>query len=160
MKSKLNIYLLVIVGIFILVGCKPEKKEVYLTQLTPISQNTDFEPIVFGNITDVYGKFYPNGIFTHANSRLVYSIPDKYSKLKVYIGLMGVQSCGDGATFKILTENTELYRSKIMKNGELPILVELDITGATILTLVTESGPDGNIDCDHSFWGDPLLIKD
>ena len=164
MKLKLFIFLFIFVGIFTFYGCKPKVEEVYLTQLTPVVKKNsliepDFNPIVFGNVSNVYGKLYANGIFAHPNSLLTFDLNGEYKTLKVEIGLVGTSTCGDGAIFIIILDGNEAYRSQTMHNGDLPIPVEIDITGAQQLTLITDAGPNGSLDCDHTIWGDPLLIK-
>lgn len=102
------------------------------------------------------GKAYPHSIFAHANSVVVYDLAGQFEELQVDLLLMG-SACGDGAVFSIFLDDVGIYQSALLTHYDDPVRVRLSVSGGRILRLETSIGPNGNLDCDGTVWGEPWL---
>lgn len=100
------------------------------------------------------GKVYRFGIGSHANSSLRYTLPGAFDVLHGTVGLDDESACGDGASFIVLGNERELYRSKRMYSMEKEN-IHVDVKGVTHLELRIDMG--GNKDCDHGDWANVWL---
>jgi len=121
------------------------------------SASSPADNIVRGNPIVMHEVEYAHGIFTHAPARVVYDLGGIFFELQVRIGILEWEKCGDGAQFIILLDGNEIYRSPTMLATSDAIDVEVDVSGGQILELITDPGKEGNIQCDCTVWGDPIL---
>jgi len=94
------------------------------------------------------------GIGTHANSNLVFKLASSYDKLHAVVGLDDESACGDGASFVVVGNGRELFRSKRLYSTEKQT-VEVDISRVNLLELKLDRGE--NMDCDHGDWANLWL---
>ncbi len=138
-----------------------------------------------GGTLSINGKPYANGIATHANSILLYSLPENATRFTAYAGIdntgsdQGSKSSVEFMVFNtdptIRTETTDPWNggNKTIETdparqaatsgyisraaGIQQTTIEADITGAQKLYLVVTNGGDG-LDYDHANWANPVLI--
>lgn len=138
-----------------------------------------------GGTLSINGQQYQNGIAVHANSILLYKLPEGAVKFTAYAGLdntgtdQGSKSsvefmvCNYDPTIR--TETTDQWNggNKTIKvdpsrqaatsgfigkdAGVKSAQIEADITGAEKLYLVVTDGGDG-LSYDHADWANPVLI--
>lgn len=102
----------------------------------------------------INGESFRFGIGSHANSRLLFSLPKDFEMLHAVVGLDDESACGDGAEFAVWTDGKPVWRSRRIYSGEsLPIQVK--IRGARSLELRLDRGGDKN--CDHGDWANAWL---
>lgn len=101
--------------------------------------------------------FYDKGIGTHANSRHVFDIKKHYRTFTADIGIDTEAGVRASAVFEVYGDDRLLFRSPVMKRYDLPYHVNVDITGVSKLTLITDDAGDGNYD-DHTDWLNPMLL--
>ena len=102
----------------------------------------------------INGESFRFGIGSHANSRLLFSLPKDFEMLHAVVGLDDESACGDGAEFVVWTDGKPVWRSRRIYSGEsLPIQVK--IRGARSLELRLDRGGDKN--CDHGDWANAWL---
>ena len=109
-----------------------------------------------GQVISSHGREYPFGLFAHAPSELQYALDGKYTAFVTEISVKET-ACGDGASFVVSMDGTELYRSEKMTARDETIPLSLDVTDGNVLTLETLSGDD--MSCDWTIWGDPYLVR-
>lgn len=102
----------------------------------------------------ISGVPYRYGIGSHANSNITYRLPSNFKMLHGVIGLDDESVCGDGASFIVVGDGRELFRSKRMYSTEYMNL-DLNIDGVRTLQLQIDMG--GNKDCDHGDWANIWL---
>jgi hypothetical protein len=142
----------------------------YLSELTPLAAKVGFGKFSagkydFDEVGEVkkgdpiilHGIEYAQGLYAHAPSQVIYDLQDGYSELSVTIALVDTIQCGDGAEFVISLDGNQIYRSKRMASSSTPERVSVSIADGQRLILSTSSGPAGNLECDWTIWGDPLL---
>lgn len=95
------------------------------------------------------------GIGSHANSRIVYTLPRVYDKFHAVVGLDDESACGDGAYFIVRGDGREVYRSSRLYSSQKEV-VEADVSGARTLELVLDFGGKDR-DCDHGDWANAWL---
>ena len=147
----------------------PLPSRTYLTELLLTKSRTGFStlgkgvfpfsegPIYKGTTLEAHGVKYPHGLFAHAPSTLTYQLNGLYTTLSTDLVMTYFDTdCSDGATFVILVDGREAYKSPLFFNTTLPIKVEVDIRGAQELTLMTDMV--GDYGCDWTTWGDPQLL--
>ena len=72
------------------------------------------------------------------------------------VGLDDESACGDGASFIVVGDGRELYRSKRMYSTEKQTL-SLDVSGVRTLELRVDEGDKKDKDCDHGDWANAWL---
>ena len=108
------------------------------------------------------GEPYRFGIGSHANSSIVVDLcadgKCPTGKLEgnfhAVIGLDDESACGDGASFAVLAEGKELWRSKRLYSGDTS-QVSIRISATRTLDLRVENGE--NMDCDHGDWANAWI---
>ena len=138
-----------------------------------------------GGKLSIDGTTYDKGLATHANSILLYELPEGAVKFTALAGIdntgsdQGSKSSVEFMVFNedptIRIENTDQWNggNKTIKvdpckqagysgfigreAGRQKSVVEADITGAEKLYLVVTDGGDG-LSYDHADWGNPVLI--
>lgn len=109
------------------------------------------DPIMLGGQPD------PHAIFAHAPSRIVFKLERSYTALSALIGMVEWIDCGDGVSFTILVDGKEVYYRPEVKPNYGPIKLVAMINGGSELTLITDVGPNGNMDCDWAIWGNAVV---
>ena len=74
--------------------------------------------------------------------------------LHATIGLDDESACGDGASFIVVADGKEKFRSKRLYSTEKQT-IDVELDGARSLELRIEMG--GNKDCDHGDWANAWL---
>lgn len=138
-----------------------------------------------GGTLSIDGKQYTNGFATHANSILLFSLPEGAVKFTAFAGIDNTGSdqgskssvefmvfnedptlrtettdqwSGGNVTIKIDPTKQAGYSGFIGREaGIQQATVEADITGAEKLYLVVTNGGDG-LSYDHADWANPVLI--
>ncbi len=100
--------------------------------------------------------FYDSGIGTHANSKHVFDINNKFKRFTSDMGIDTEAGTKASAVFEIRGDDRLLYRSEPMGRFDLPKHADVDITGVRHLSLITTDAGDGNYD-DHTDWLNPVL---
>ena len=138
-----------------------------------------------GGTLSINGKKYAKGLATHANSILLYSLPEGATRFTAFAGIdntgsdQGSKSSMEFMVFAsdptIRKETTDQWRGgnvtihvdptrQVVTSGFIgraagvqQAHIEADITGARKLYLVVTNGGDG-LDYDHADWANPVLV--
>ncbi len=147
----------------------PDQKVFYLSNYSPLSAkqswgNLNQDKTVNGNPLTLKGKTYDKGLGTHTRSEVVYAISEFDAKyFKALVG-MDDETNGTGR-FQIFLDNGQgfsqkpVYQSPILKTGDAPQKVSVDISTAQKIKLVVTDGGD-NINGDHADWVKARVIKE
>lgn len=113
---------------------------------------------VSGNILSIAGKSYEKGIGTYADSEGYIRLDGKKGK---FIAMVGVDDQVDSdshasVVFYVFTNKGVAFNSGVMKKGDTPKLVNVNLEGITDLYLVTESGSANNV-MSHANWVDAVF---
>lgn len=137
-----------------------------------------------GGRLSINGKSYNRGLATHANSIILYSLPEGAVKFTAYAGIdntgtnQGSRSSvefmvfdgdptmreettdGNAGSITLIVDPTRQVATSGFigrSAGVQQTTIEADITGAEKLYLVVTNGGDG-LDYDHANWANPVLI--
>jgi|GEM_PF-6248707 len=139
---------------------------VYLTALKPLKVRVGYWSLGVGTFPATeggmvqgeriisHGIFFPNGLFAHAPSELVYDLDGAYTQFHAVINLKEMP-CGNGAQFAIALDGREVFRSDVLRPESEPVEVSLDVSGTKRLILRTDDL--GSNECDTTIWGDPYI---
>lgn len=107
---------------------------------------------VEGNLLIIAGQKFERGVGTHAISTFLLNLNRKGKRFTASVGLDDEVVTGKGTIkFFVLGDKKILWESPIMKRGNAPEKVDVDIAGVKLLgLLVTDAGDD--IDYDHADW--------
>lgn len=111
-------------------------------------------PLVIGKRT------FDHGVGTHSVSRIEIRSPQPIDRFSAWIGVDHNERTGSGAgsvVFSVWADETEVYRSPIMRGGEEPVRLEVDTKGAKLLKLNVDDAGDGPT-CDHADWADAAIV--
>jgi hypothetical protein len=113
--------------------------------------------INLGDPIVIHGVEYPQGIFAHAPSRLVYKLENKFDEFNATIGLVESIICGDGVNFIIQLDGVEIYKSPTLDASSNPLEIQFSVSNGDELRLIVDDGPLSDDGCDWAIWGDPRL---
>jgi len=113
---------------------------------------------VDNNPLRISGRTFQHGIGTHSNSEWVIDLKGSVRGFRAVVGVDDEVEVGRASiVFVVTVDGKEVHRTGVMKSGDEPISLEVDLTGARRLVLTVEDGGDG-IDYDHADWGDAMLV--
>ncbi len=113
-------------------------------------KSTDGHPIKIG------GKPFATGVGTHAHSEYTVNL---YGGAKSFTASVGVDDETEGkgsVRFMVYADNALVADTGVIKGGDAPKPVSVDLTGRNSLRLVVDDAGDG-IDYDHADWGEATL---
>jgi NPCBM/NEW2 domain len=103
------------------------------------------------------GRRYLRGIGTHANSRIVYSVPGDCATFAATIGYD--QEVRNGSiVFVVEGGGKELFRSTVFGFDTPPEDIRVPLGGVPEITLVVEDAGDG-VGADHGNWADARFLR-
>jgi hypothetical protein len=114
------------------------------------------EPLVVG------GNRYLKGIGMHSAGRLSYRLGGKFSRFDAAVAMDDSAKDRGSAMFGVYVlrdgKISEAYKSGIVRGGEAPQAVSVDLTGAQGLTLTVDFADRGD-ELDRADWLDARLIR-
>lgn len=146
--------------------------QIYLSELTPASEQVGHKSpsigyfsftspgdgVTSGDPIVAHGTHWAHGIYAHANSRYEFYLNGNYSELWTSLIMLERMRCGNGVVFIVRLDGRELYRSPRMDYNSDPVEIRLEVAGGERLELLTDMR--GDVSCDWSIWGDPILYRD
>jgi hypothetical protein len=130
-----------------------------LTALPLISARQDYGTIQFNRSVDgkplaVGNKRFADGIGTHANSSIVFTLPNNAIGFDVIPGIDDEVGAAD-VIFEVYEDNNPLWSSAPYYGFEKPIKVHINLHKGKELKLVVNS--NGERSWDHADWINPIL---
>jgi endo-alpha-N-acetylgalactosaminidase len=144
----------------------------YLSDLSPVSYrfvpylHVDWplaqDHCVTGGPLMVGGKRYSKGIGLHSACRVTYKLDGPFQRFEAIIAIDDAARGRGSAVFGVYVERDgkwgEAYKSDIVRGGEPPQAVSLDLRGATGLTLTVDYADRGD-ELDYADWLDARLTR-
>jgi NPCBM/NEW2 domain len=117
---------------------------------------------VRGEPLSVSGQRYLKGIGMHSASRLTYNLDGHYRRFDSAVAIDDSAGKRGSVTFGVyvLREGawTEAFTSNVVRGGEAPRLVSVDVTGAQGLSLTVDYADRGD-ELDQADWLDARLVQ-
>jgi alpha-galactosidase len=141
----------------------PAAEEVYLSSLdlSPIVQGwgkPQADKSVTGKPLTIGGKVFARGVGSHADSVIRIDLQGGAQRFSAQVGVDdAAASDRSSIRFKVIADGKTVWKTDVMKHGQPPRAVDLDVAGVRMLLLVADSAEDGN-GWDHADWTDAKLI--
>ena len=142
-----------------LIQSKTEIQTVYLSSLDLTKMTAGWgEPqadkSVQSKILTIAGRKFDRGVGTHANSVMYIDLKKTAVRFTAFVGVDDEVKDGSATiNFKIYGDGRQLFNSGIMKAGDSPKKVDINLKGIETLLLLVNSAGD-NINYDHADWAD------
>ena len=147
--------------LFLLAGCSPEIKTIYLHQMDISSMETGWgtnqvNKSVDGNPLTIAGQVFEKGVGTHAISKFMMDLKGSGKQFSAKVGVD--DESGDKATmeFFVMGDGKILWQSGILKKGDAAKPVDVKLKGVQKLALYVSDGGD-NINYDHANWAEGFI---
>lgn len=112
-----------------------------------------------GKQLSIAGRKYTYGLGVHAKSEIVFDIDKDFSRFVADVGVDDEVAPGKGSViFQVFGDNVKMFESTVMRSGNPPRRVDLNVVGVQLLKLVVLDGGDG-ISYDHANWANARLYR-
>lgn len=161
---------------------KSASQLVYLQRLAGVTYLSDLEPVDFkhtpyftiawplardqalaGGVLTAGGQRYAKGLAMHSAARAVYRVPEGATSLAGELAIDDSAGGGGSAVFRVYRVTAEglesAFESDIVRGGEAPQPVTVDVTGATAVVLVVDYADYGDQQ-DHADWLDARFVRE
>jgi alpha-galactosidase len=109
------------------------------------------------NPLTIAGQKFERGIGTHSISTFLLNLDGKGKRFTAFVGLDDEVVTGKGtAKFFVLGDRKILWESPVMKKGDTPAKIDVDLAGVKLLGLLVTDADD-DIDYDHADWCDAKI---
>ena len=103
------------------------------------------------------GTVYENGLGTHAPGAIRLSLDGRSRRFRALVGVDDETGGKGSVRFKAYADERLVYDSGLIKGGQPPEEMDLNLAGVRSLVLVMSSGPDG-MNYDHADWADAVFL--
>ncbi len=111
-----------------------------------------------------YAKAVQLANFIFAGNQFIdYNIGKRFQRFRSLVGISDNARTEFALVYVVYGDGQELYRSKLMRVGDAPERVDIDVTGVLRLRLeVEEGGEDRLVDYgpQNAFWVNPRLVRE
>jgi alpha-galactosidase len=108
-------------------------------------------------------KHYSRGLYCHAVSKVVVRLPGPGESFTAVAGVDSNEQTSGGrgsVHLAVQVEGQERFKSPLLREGSVPVQVQVELGGAAEFTLLVDDGGDG-IGCDQADWADARVkLKD
>ena len=109
-----------------------------------------------GKPMSIKGRKFQRGVGTHADSAFHITLDGNVERFRAYVGIDDSAGSRGTVRFKIYCDGKKLFDSGVMKGGDAPTPVDLDLRGRKRLVLFVGSAGD-NKHFDHADWADAIF---
>ncbi len=99
----------------------------------------------------IAGRTFANGVGTHAQSRILVRLDKKTRRFRALVGVDDGAGEKASVIFSVVGDGRQLWQSAVLKRGEAPIPLDLDVSKVSWLSLNVDGAGDGVAD-DHANW--------
>jgi hypothetical protein len=103
-------------------------------------------------------RLYAKGIGMHSASRLTFPVGGTYRRFDAELAVDDETAGGGSVVFRVFADATEKYRSPVIRGGDPPAPISVDISGAQRLSLVVDHAERGDQQ-DRADWLNARLVK-
>ncbi len=113
---------------------------------------------VLGLPMRISGEYFDRGIGTQSRSLLAYRLEPEDRRFQALVGLDDQASSLGNVIFKVLVDGEERFASPPLSIDDDPIAIDLDVSEAGLLILITEFGLRGGIR-DYANWAEARIVR-
>ena len=108
------------------------------------------------NMLRIGGVEFTHGVGTHAMGEVTIRLDRQASYFSAKIGVDDEVKGRGTVVFTVMVDGKKVYDSGVMKGGQTPSGVKVNLVGAKTMTLEVDAGDDGN-SYDHADWADAVI---
>lgn len=154
---------------------------VYLQRLADLAYLSDLEPVDFkhtpyftlawplardasleGDVLAAAGRRYAKGLAMHSAARAVYRVPAGATALCAELAIDDAVGQGGSVVYRVYRVTAEgvetAYESDVVRGGQPPRPITVDVTGATAVVLIVDYADYGDQQ-DHADWLDARFVR-
>ena len=109
-----------------------------------------------GNPLMLDDRIYRHGIGTHAPSRFVIDLRGNATRFAAMVGVDDEVKPNGSVAFSVWVDGQRVADSGVMRAGQVPQLMSVNLVGASLMELRADDGDDGK-DSDHADWAGALI---
>jgi beta-galactosidase GanA len=124
----------------------------------PVERNTSNGEAAAGDgrAITLAGTRYSSGLGVHAAGDVALYLDGHCTRLTATVGVDDEVGTGGSVTFSVLADGRTVATTPTVTGASSAVPIDADVTGATIVELMTGDGGDGN-GADHADWADARL---
>ncbi len=103
-------------------------------------------------------RLYVKGIGMHSASRLTFAIDREFQRFEAELAIDDESHGGGSVVYRVFADAEERYRSSIIRGGEAPQSISVDVSGAQRISLVVDHAERGD-QLDRADWLNARLTK-
>lgn len=113
---------------------------------------------VTGGMLRLGGRTFSRGLGTQSRTELTYLVRGEYARFKAILGIDDSVGASGSVVFRVYGDDRRLYESPLVRGGDRPIPISLDLTGVLLLRLEVDYGDEGDA-ADLADWVDASLLR-
>jgi len=129
--------------------------------LSPITQGwgkAQADKSVTGKPLSIGGKQFEHGVGTHAVSRARIDLKGGVDRFSAKVGVDDAAGNKQASViFKVVVDGKTVFKTAVMRLGDAPQPVDVDLRGAKTLLLIVDSAGD-SVSFDHADWAEAKLV--
>ena len=146
------------------------ERMVHVSDLEPIQTDhktligADWPPRNDRNVTGgpirLAGRTYAKGLGVHAYTALSYKLGGAFERFSAVVGIDDsiTPKGGGSVVFRIKGDGRVLFVSNVVRGGDAPLSISIDVSGVNVLTLECDYAVDLDLS-DHADWANAILIR-
>lgn len=135
---------------------EPEKAEekTRLSPVQPFRKDTDVQ----GYDLSIAGKRFPWGLGVHADSELTFTLNGRFKTFLCDAGVASRMGKRGSVIFEVRGDGKELFKSNIVKGGDVALSIEVSVEGVKKLDLKVTAAGDLDLG-DAAIWGAARVVR-
>jgi len=113
---------------------------------------------VCGAMLRVDGRTYLKGLGMHSASRITFALSEPYRRFQSALAVDDLAEGGGSVAFRVFVDGQVRYSSPVIRGGQDPLPISVDLAGATRLDLVVDFAERAD-ELDRADWLDARLIR-
>lgn len=104
------------------------------------------------------GDLYVEGIGMHSAARLTYDLDEPYRRFEARVAIDEQVAPRGSVVFRVYADGQQRFASPIVRGGDDPLDVSVDLGGARRVSLIVDFADRGD-ELDHAQWLDARLVR-
>jgi len=113
---------------------------------------------VAGGLLRSGGQLYLKGVGLHSTARLSWDLDQPWRRFEADLALDDSAGKRGSVVFRVFTDGKEAYASPVVRGGEPPQPISVDVSGAKRLSLIVDFADRGD-ELDHADWLNARLVR-
>ena len=91
------------------------------------------------------GQLYLKGIGMHSAARLSFAIPPNFARFESLAAISDAAGAEGSVVFRVFVDSQERFRSPLVRGGDKPVAVAVDLSNGRVLSLIVDYGQWGDV---------------